>query len=99
MNAETSRDQRCQFHRYSLAVYSAVYLQLYFLHKTGNGQNIETERSFSVDDNNIDAELYELRDTIVEKIVDKTDYLTTDDVNKWLVGVQDEKISLRHTMK
>ena len=33
-----------------------------------NGQNIETEESFRMDDNNnTDAELHELQDTIAEK--------------------------------
>ena len=37
------------------------------------------------------AELHVLRDTIAEKLVGKTDDLTTDNANKWLACCEDKK--------
>ena len=40
------------------------------------------------------AELHVLRDTIAEKLVGKTDDLTTDDANKWMAGDEEVENSL-----
>lgn len=62
----------------------------------GDDQNDDIEINVEIFDKNVeneesvDRELIELRDTISEKLVDRNESLTAEDVNMWLIGEEEE---------